>query len=408
MNIYFRRCLAAAVIGLAAALAMAEHEDGEAGPAGADQWFVAQRTFPSASVDIGQSHRAALAQAGQLSTGVSAAAAWQSLGPANIGGRVTDLAVDPTRTDTVYAGAATGGVWKSVDAGRTCVSAWNAALAPSIGALAITGSGVLYAGDGQRPDRRGKRRVPGGDEGTPGVDALPDATGGRTGVHGVGAGGVDREVGDPAADVGGPEALPGRGGADTGGQLARLCQGGAVGLSYVDRGGREGALRHEPLVGTCGARLAVLVLGHRQGGGEADDGGGQATTEVDIHVGLFSSGSASTAPGEPPPEGRVCAAGAGSGCARFVDDGREASSTGRRRAARARRARPRGQAGGEPVRDQGGALRRAGSRLGHRRHRRAGGSGHAQRRSRRVRAPHRRLGQLRRGAGRRGDRAYRL
>src|SRR6266540_1715949 len=158
MNIYFRRCLAAAVIGLAAALApagapvtggitiganeeeleaMAEHEDGEAGPAGADQWFVAQRTFPSASVDIGQSHRAALAQAGQLSTGVSAAAAWQSLGPANIGGRVTDLAVDPTRTDTVYAGAATGGVWKSVDAGRTFVSAWNAALAPSIGALAI-------------------------------------------------------------------------------------------------------------------------------------------------------------------------------------------------------------------------------------------------------------------------------
>ena len=205
MNIYFRRCLAAAVIGLAAALApagapvtggitiganeeeleaMAEHEDGEAGPAGADQWFVAQRTFPSASVDIGQSHRAALAQAGQLSTGVSAAAAWQSLGPANIGGRVTDLAVDPTRTDTVYAGAATGGVWKSVDAGRTFVSAWNAALAPSIGALAITGSGVLYAGTGEGN--------PGGGSVTfPGNGVYRSADGGATWTS-VGLAGTDR------------------------------------------------------------------------------------------------------------------------------------------------------------------------------------------------------------------------
>ena len=45
------------------------------------------------------------------------AAAWQALGPANIGGRVTDLVVDPVRADTVYAGAATGGVWRSTNAG---------------------------------------------------------------------------------------------------------------------------------------------------------------------------------------------------------------------------------------------------------------------------------------------------
>src|SRR5690349_2602740 len=71
-----------------------------------------------------------------------AAAAWQPLGPSNVGGRITDLVVDPVRTDTVYAGAATGGVWRSVDGGRTFNSAWPATITPSIGALAITPGGT--------------------------------------------------------------------------------------------------------------------------------------------------------------------------------------------------------------------------------------------------------------------------
>jgi photosystem II stability/assembly factor-like uncharacterized protein len=44
---------------------------------------------------------------------------WQSLGPGNIGGRVRALAINPKDPTIMYAGTATGGVWKTVDGGQT-------------------------------------------------------------------------------------------------------------------------------------------------------------------------------------------------------------------------------------------------------------------------------------------------
>ncbi|MDQ4057898.1 MAG: glycosyl hydrolase [Actinomycetota bacterium] len=74
---------------------------------------------------------------------------WRSEGPTNIGGRLTDVAVDPNNEDTIYVAAATGGVWKSTDAGDTFTEAWPIGLTQSIGALAITPGGTLYAGTGE-------------------------------------------------------------------------------------------------------------------------------------------------------------------------------------------------------------------------------------------------------------------
>src|SRR5205823_2549454 len=93
-----------------------EDEGPGSGPAGSDQWFAAQRLYPFRSpVALEAGYRAAQDQAVRAATAPRAAglaaAAWQPLGPANIGGRVTDLVVDPVRPDTVSAGAATGGVW---------------------------------------------------------------------------------------------------------------------------------------------------------------------------------------------------------------------------------------------------------------------------------------------------------
>src|SRR4051794_27065451 len=76
-------------------------------------------------------------------------AAWQFQGPSSIGGRVLDIAVDPAQQDTIYIATATGGVWKSTDAGSTFQPAWPDNLTLAIGALAITPSGVLYAGTGE-------------------------------------------------------------------------------------------------------------------------------------------------------------------------------------------------------------------------------------------------------------------
>ena len=49
---------------------------------------------------------------------------WRSIGPNNIGGRTLAIAIDPVQTDIIYAGSASGGLWKSTTAGRGA-SAWQ-------------------------------------------------------------------------------------------------------------------------------------------------------------------------------------------------------------------------------------------------------------------------------------------
>jgi hypothetical protein len=141
-----------------------EEEEGEEGPAGADHWFAAQRLYPyTSNPALGAAYGAAQTASvrARAATKAGLAAAWQALGPANIGGRVTDLVVDPVRTDTVYAGAATGGVWRSTNGGQTFTSVWPGTLTPSVGALAITSSGTLYAGTGEGNPGGGSVTFPG-------------------------------------------------------------------------------------------------------------------------------------------------------------------------------------------------------------------------------------------------------
>ena len=73
------------------------------------------------------------------------------VGPSNIGGRSTSVAVDPTDADRVWIGAAGGGVWRSTDAGRTWTPRWRAGAPLEIGALAIDPSdtATIYCGTGE-------------------------------------------------------------------------------------------------------------------------------------------------------------------------------------------------------------------------------------------------------------------
>ena len=113
-------------------------------------WMNSARGLPD-----GRAYAAALDAAGEVEALTAevdpalAAAEWTLMGPTNIGGRVTDLAVDPTRPDTVWVAAASGGVWRSDDAGATVEPAWPDDLTPAIGALAVTVDGVLFAGTGE-------------------------------------------------------------------------------------------------------------------------------------------------------------------------------------------------------------------------------------------------------------------
>ncbi|HEV2784111.1 MAG TPA: glycosyl hydrolase [Actinophytocola sp.] len=74
---------------------------------------------------------------------------WSLVGPTNIGGRIVDLALDPQRPDTVYVAAASGGLWRSTDAGGTFAPAWPDDLTQAMGSVAIDPNGTIYAGTGE-------------------------------------------------------------------------------------------------------------------------------------------------------------------------------------------------------------------------------------------------------------------
>ena len=51
--------------------------------------------------------------------------ALRSIGPAVMGGRIDDVAVDESRPWVFYIGAASGGVWKTTNAGTTWTSLFD-------------------------------------------------------------------------------------------------------------------------------------------------------------------------------------------------------------------------------------------------------------------------------------------
>ncbi len=62
---------------------------------------------------------------------------WEPAGPQNIAGRVTALVSPPGEAQTLFAGSAAGGVWRSTDGGVTWDYAWERFANQNIGALAI-------------------------------------------------------------------------------------------------------------------------------------------------------------------------------------------------------------------------------------------------------------------------------
>ncbi len=76
---------------------------------------------------------------------------WFRLGPLNINGRVKSIAMHPSNSDTLYAGAANGGVWKSTNGGNSWGTNWKFQDSLAIGAVATAPSNgnVVYAGTGE-------------------------------------------------------------------------------------------------------------------------------------------------------------------------------------------------------------------------------------------------------------------
>ncbi|MDA8693506.1 T9SS type A sorting domain-containing protein, partial [Saprospiraceae bacterium] len=76
---------------------------------------------------------------------------WESEGPTNIGGRVTDIARHPVQANVFYIGCSFGGVFKTTNGGDDWMPIFEDVPSQSIGNIAISKSNpeILYAGTGE-------------------------------------------------------------------------------------------------------------------------------------------------------------------------------------------------------------------------------------------------------------------
>ena len=117
-------------------------------------FWAAARAYPGRTIpDVGHAAAFLAAQRQPLrGTGVDAAVApWSSLGPENIGGRTLALALHPANPDVIYAGSASGGLWKSTTGGVgadawECVDTGHPVLAVSTIAIDATDPDVHLSG----------------------------------------------------------------------------------------------------------------------------------------------------------------------------------------------------------------------------------------------------------------------
>ncbi|MCU0413815.1 MAG: T9SS type A sorting domain-containing protein [Ignavibacteriaceae bacterium] len=115
-------------------------------------WFFMQRAYPLGEVPL-EKYYEAIEQTKQIKSfnKSSSANPWVLRGPTNIGGRISDIEMSPTSFDTIYAGIASGGVFKSVDQGLGWFPIFDETYTMSIGDLVVdpTNPNIIYVGTGE-------------------------------------------------------------------------------------------------------------------------------------------------------------------------------------------------------------------------------------------------------------------
>jgi photosystem II stability/assembly factor-like uncharacterized protein len=131
------------------------------------EWFYRQRAFPHRYVPTG-AHQKALRQLDQKLAAEEAVRAfapstnppWTFIGPAPIqtpysapivSGRVSALAIHPSDVNTVYLGAAQGGIWKTTNGGTNWTPLTDTQASTAIGSIALdpSNSNTIYIGTGE-------------------------------------------------------------------------------------------------------------------------------------------------------------------------------------------------------------------------------------------------------------------
>ncbi|MFA5834149.1 MAG: T9SS type A sorting domain-containing protein [Bacteroidota bacterium] len=121
------------------------------------QFWNAQRAYPNKLIDDQQFYSEFVRQKFEKSSEsqlIDAGDQWRQIGPHNIGGRTLAVAINPQNTKTIYAGSASGGLWRSFTEGKGAV-AWHymktgfPTLAVSSIAISPKDSNVMMIGTGE-------------------------------------------------------------------------------------------------------------------------------------------------------------------------------------------------------------------------------------------------------------------
>jgi photosystem II stability/assembly factor-like uncharacterized protein len=98
----------------------------------------------------------ASARAQEISEAALERAAWRAIGPAVMGGRIDDVAVDERNASVIYVGAASGGLWKTTNAGTTWEPVFDRQAVSSIGDVALAPSNpeIVWVGTGEPNNRQ--------------------------------------------------------------------------------------------------------------------------------------------------------------------------------------------------------------------------------------------------------------
>ncbi len=117
-------------------------------------WMMMQRMYPYETISPGayeQAREQAIELKQQAALFKSGQEDWELIGPFNVGGRITDVEMHSTDTETIYACAASGGVYKSSNKGTTWEQIFESTYTQSIGDLGMaeTDANLLYLGTGE-------------------------------------------------------------------------------------------------------------------------------------------------------------------------------------------------------------------------------------------------------------------
>ena len=115
------------------------------------KWFYEQRLVNGEEPEVGARWLVWEEKIRREQAAPSARATWFSVGPSNLAGRILALAFDPTDTDILYAGSASGGLWKSTSGGTSWMPLTDELPTLAVGGVAVSplNPNVVVIGTGE-------------------------------------------------------------------------------------------------------------------------------------------------------------------------------------------------------------------------------------------------------------------